>query len=73
MQRCCLAYETYCFFTFSLPSASLDLKVPNNSFADNIGLTNSYIIRLINHNGSADLRTSIHPRLYMTAKFSDIS
>ena len=22
-------YKTYCFFTFSLPSVSLDLKVPN--------------------------------------------
>ena len=61
------------FLTFSLPSASLDLKVPNNSIADNIGLTNNYIIRLINHNDSADLHTSIHPRLYMTTKFSDFS
>ena len=61
------------FLTFSLPSASLDLKVPNNSIADNIGFTNCYIIRLINHNGSADLHTSIHPRLYMTTKFSDFS
>ena len=29
MQSCCFAYKTYCFFfTFSLPSASLDLEVP---------------------------------------------
>ena len=29
VQSCCFANKTYCFFfTFSLPSASLDLKVP---------------------------------------------
>ena len=28
VQNCCFAYKTYCFLTFSLPSASLDLKVP---------------------------------------------
>ena len=32
VQSCCFAYKTYSFFflTFSSPSASLDLKVPNN-------------------------------------------
>ena len=29
VQSCCFAYKTDCFLTFSLPSASLDLKVPN--------------------------------------------
>ena len=33
VQSCCFAYKTYCFLTFSLPSASLDLKVPNRHFA----------------------------------------
>ena len=34
MQSCCFANKTYCFFfTFLLPSASLDLKVPNKSEA----------------------------------------
>ena len=28
VQSCCFAYNTYCFLTFSSPSASLDLKVP---------------------------------------------
>ena len=28
VQSCCFANKTYCFLTFSLPSASLDLKVP---------------------------------------------
>ena len=29
VQSCCFAHKTYCFFlTFSLPSGSLDLKVP---------------------------------------------
>ena len=28
VQSCCFAYKTYCFLTFSSPSASLDLKVP---------------------------------------------
>ena len=28
-QSCCFANQTYCFLTLSLPSASLDLKVPN--------------------------------------------
>ena len=28
VQSCCYANKTYCFLTFSLPSASLDLKVP---------------------------------------------
>ena len=33
-QSCCFANKTYCFLTFSLPSASLDLKVPDiTSFA----------------------------------------
>ena len=30
VQSCFFANKTYCFLTFSLPSASLDLKVPNN-------------------------------------------
>ena len=29
VQSCCFANKTYCVLTFSLPSASLDLKVPN--------------------------------------------
>ena len=29
VQSCCFAYKTYCFFTFSLPSA-LDLKLPTD-------------------------------------------
>ena len=32
VQSCCFAYKTYCFLTFSLPSASLDLKVPHISW-----------------------------------------
>ena len=28
VQSCCFVYKTYCFLTFSSPSASLDLKVP---------------------------------------------
>ena len=28
VQSCCFANKTHCFLTFSLPSASLDLKVP---------------------------------------------
>ena len=28
VQSCCFANKTYCFLTFSLPSASWDLKVP---------------------------------------------
>ena len=30
VQSCSFAYKTYCFLTFSSPSASLDLKVPTN-------------------------------------------
>ena len=30
MQSCCFGYKIYCFWTFSSPSASLDLKGPNN-------------------------------------------
>ena len=29
VQSCCFASKTYWFLTFSSPSASLDLKVPN--------------------------------------------
>ena len=29
VQSCCFADKTYCFLTFSLPSAPLDSKVPN--------------------------------------------
>ena len=30
VQSCCFVYKTYCFLTFSSPSASLDLKVPES-------------------------------------------
>ena len=30
VQSCCFANQTYCFLTFSLPFASLDLKVPSH-------------------------------------------
>ena len=30
VQSCCFDYKTYCFLTFSSPSASLGLKVPIN-------------------------------------------
>ena len=31
VQTCCFANKTYCFLTFSLPSARLDLKLPNST------------------------------------------
>ena len=34
VQSCSFAYKTYCFLTFSSPSASLDLKVPNGNIND---------------------------------------
>ena len=34
VQSCCFASKTYCFFTFSSPSASLDLKVPIIKFLE---------------------------------------
>ena len=34
VQSCCFAYKTYCFLTFSSPSASLDLKVPKVPIRD---------------------------------------
>ena len=32
VQSCCFAYKTFCFLTFSSPSASLDLKVPTYEY-----------------------------------------
>ena len=34
VQSCCFAYKTYCFLSFSLPSASLDFKFPNGKHLD---------------------------------------
>ena len=52
VQSCCSAYKIYCFLfvcllffflTFSLPSASLDLKVPNDSTVNNNSPIQDYI------------------------------
>ena len=38
VQSCCFYYKTYCFLTFSSPSASFDLKVPivQGSLSNNV-------------------------------------
>ena len=48
VQSCCFAYKICCFFfvfflTFSLPSASLDLKVPNDPTVNNNSPIQDYI------------------------------
>ena len=42
VKSCCFANQTSCFFTFSLPSALLDLKVPKLSTAKNALHRNHY-------------------------------
>ena len=50
VQSCCFGYETYCFLTFSSPSASLDLTVPTEKFltrsSPRLGIWNSLSFNL---------------------------
>ena len=53
VQSSCFANQTYCFFfMFSLPSASLDLKVPNNSATSRTGFLIPKTSQMIRHRKS---------------------
>ena len=62
VQSCCFSYKkNYCFLTFSSPSASLDLKVPNAVVAGtSYQIVRSFSIILLSGEGLTSLGINNH-------------